>query len=152
MKKLILLLVSVLITVSCDINDDGPVTMLTSAEVTATDLPEFLEAGKTYTVKVTYLLPSACHSAAGIDARRGASTGEQYRKIYIRGVASYNASVTQCDEEVDEEDLEKEGAFQITIPYGEEEPYTFYLWTGIDDDEENIYTEVVIPVGDPDEA
>ncbi len=150
MKKLILLFVSALLTVSCDVNDGGPITMLAASEVTETDLPEFFEAGKTYTVKVTYLLPSACHFAAGVDARRGGDSSEQYREIYVRGMASYDANLTECDEEVDEEELEKEGTFQITITPNEEDPYTFYLWTGINENEENIYTEVVVPVGDPD--
>lgn len=152
MKKFILLFVTVLMAVSCDIEDDGIVTMLTAAKVTETDLPEFFEGGKTYTVKVTYILPTACHAAAGLDARRGADTGEEFRKIYIRGVASYNAVVTECNREVEEEELEKEGVFQITIPTSEEDPYTFYLWTGVDEDGENVYTEVVVPVGNPDEA
>lgn len=149
MKKLILLFASSLVLVSCDVNDDGSRTMLTAAEVTDVDLPEFFEAGKTYDIDVTYLLPDACHTNAGINVHRGStSNGEdEFRDIYITGVASYDANVTQCDEEAEEVELERESTFKLTISSDEDEPYTFYLWTGVDEDDENIYTTVVVPVG-----
>jgi hypothetical protein len=150
MKKLILLFVSSLILVSCDIDDDGPTILLTAAKVIDTDLPEFFEPGEIYDVKVTYLLPSACHTDVDIDVRRGGPTGDNYRKIYIVGVASYDAKVTECDIEAEEDELEREDTFHVEIGSTEDEPYTFYLWTGIDDDDENIYKEVVVPVGEPD--
>jgi len=149
MKKLILLFVSSLVLVSCDVDDDGPRTMLTAAEVTDVDLPEFFEAGKTYDIDVTYLLPDACHTAAGINAQRGTNSNgeEEFRDIYITGVASYDANLTECDKEAEEDELDRESTFKMTIASDEDEPYTFYLWTGVDEDDENIYTTVVVPVG-----
>ncbi len=149
MKKLILLFVSSLFLVSCEIDDDGPTTLLIAAEVTAAELPEFFEPGETYEIDVTYLLPSACHTAAGIDARRGGISGDAFREIYVSGVASYDSNLTECEEEAEESELVREDSFQITIDTNEDEPYTFYLWTGVDVDDENIFTEVVVPVGEP---
>lgn len=151
MKKLILLFVSTLVLVSCNVDDDGPRTLLTAAEVTAVDLPEFFEAGKTYDVEVTYLLPDACHTAAGIKAQRGTNSNgeEEFRDIYIVGVSSYDSNLTKCDKVVEIETLKKKSTFKLNILSDEDEPYTFYLWKGIDDNDENIYTEVIIPIGDP---
>lgn len=152
MKRLILLFVSSLFLISCDVDDDGPRTKLTAAEVTAADLPEFFESGETYDIDVSYLLPSACHSAAGLDVRREGATGDEFRKIYITGVASYDANLIECDEEAEEDELEREDDFQIIIGINEEDSYTFYLWAGVDEDDNNIFTEVVVPIGDPDET
>ena len=151
MKKLILLFVSSLILVSCDVDDDGPKTMSVFADVTDVELPEFFESGKTYDIDVTYLLPSACHTAAGIQAQRGTnSNGEdEFRDIYITGVATYDANLTECGKEAEEGELDRESTFEMTIGADEDEPYTFYLWTGVDEDDKNIYTEVIVPVGEP---
>ena len=150
MKKLILLFVSSLILVSCEVDDDGPKTLLEPAEVTDVDLPEFFEAGKTYDIDVTYLLPSACHTAAGINAQRGTnSNGEaEFRDIYITGVGSYDANLTECSKEAEEGELDRKNTFKMTIDADEDEPYTFYLWTGVDEDDKNIYTTVIVPVGE----
>lgn len=152
MKKLILLFVSSLVLVSCDTDDDGPRTMLIAAEVIEVDLPEFFEAGKTYDIDVTYLLPDACHTNAGINPLRGSnSNGEdEFRDIYITGVASYDANLTQCNEVAEEDELKRESTFKLAIASDEDEPYTFYLWKGLDEDGENIFTKEVVPVGDPD--
>lgn len=154
MKKLILLFVSALALVSCNTDDDETRTLLTGAKVTSTDLPAFFEAGKSYDVKITYMLPDACHTAAGINVQRGSitSTEEEWRDIYITGVASYDANLTTCNKDAEASELKKETTFKITIPTEEEEAYTFYLWTGIDADDKNIFTEVVVPVGDPGET
>lgn len=151
MKKLILLFVSTLVFISCDVDDDGPRTLLKAAEVTDIDVPEFFEAGKTYEIDVTYLLPDACHTAAGINAQRGSSSNgeEEWRDIYITGVVSYDSNLTDCNKEAEGDELIKEASFKMTIATNEDEPYTFYLWTGVDEDDENIYTEVIVPVGEP---
>lgn len=154
MKKLILLFVSALALVSCNTDDDGPRTLLVEAKIISTDLPAFFEAGESYDVKVTYLLPNACHTAAGINIQRGSvnNTDEKWRDIYITGVASYDANLTTCSTEAEEDALKKESTFKIAIPAeDEEETYTFYLWNGLDADGKNMFTEVIVPVGDPGE-
>lgn len=129
--------------ISCDV-DDGPTIMSTYAEVIHAELPDYFEKGETYEINVTYILPSACHEDAGMEARRGARMGSERRNIFIVGYASYDPSLSECTEE--EEDLEREKEFSITID--EEEPYTFFLWTGNDVDGDHIFTEIEVPVGE----
>ncbi len=146
MKKLVLLFVCALVFTSCD-PDDGPNIQYDLAKVTNADLPEFFEEGETYEINVTYILPSACHKAAGLQLQRGSETGDQRRDIYIAGVASVDAGLSNCTEE--DNDLERENSFEIDID--ENEPYTFYLWQGVDDNGENQYDTFEVPVGAPDD-
>lgn len=146
MKKIVLFFITALLISSCDIEDDGPRIAYEYAEVTAADLPESFIMGNVYEIDVTYVLPSACHMAAGVDVRRGGIVGAERRKVYIAGVAAYDANLANCDEEGDEEALTKEGTFTITID--EAEPFTFFLWTGTDSNGQNQYTTVEVPVSD----
>ncbi|QED37854.1 hypothetical protein FK178_09015 [Antarcticibacterium arcticum] len=147
MKKLVLFLTASLILSSCSIENDGPRIAADFAEVTEIELPEFFEQGKTYEIKVTYLLPTACHTAAGLEVKRGNAEGPGRRDIYVAGVATYDQNVVTCNRQ--SEDLEKTAKFAIGID--EEDPYTFYLWTGLDNDLENEFTIIEVPVVGPGE-
>lgn len=145
MKKLALLFVFALTLSSCSIEDDGPGIKYQYAKVLDAGLPDSFELGKSYQLEITYLLPSACHNPLGIEANRGSLTGEARRDIFIVGVTSISADITDCT--IESEDLEREKNLTITID--EDEPYTFYLWNGLDDENENQYITVEVPVIDP---
>ncbi|WP_324720535.1 hypothetical protein [Salinimicrobium sp. HB62] len=141
MKKLILLFACVSLFTACSV-DDEPNLLLVPAEVVETNLPSLFAPGENFIVEVTYLLPDVCHNSAGLQVTRGAEHGDERRDIYITGVASIREG-TVCDTEGG--DLEREGSFRIIID--ENHPYTFYLWNGLDEDGENIFTEIIVPVG-----
>lgn len=141
MKKLSLAFLAAFTLLSCD-TDDGPRTSFVYAEIIEANFPEFFENGEVYEIDITYLLPSDCHSPAGLQIQRGGLEGDKRRDIYVAGVASFDPDLTNCDREVDS--LEAKKSFLITIQ--EDEPYTFYLWTGVDDTNENIYTLIEVPV------
>lgn len=141
MKKLILLFACVAVFSACSV-DDEPNVLLVPAEVVETNLPSLFSPGENFIVEVTYLLPDVCHIPAGLQVTRGAEQGPERRDIYVTGVASIREG-TECGTEGG--DLEREGSFRIVID--ENEPYTFYLWTGLDENNESIFTEVVVPVG-----
>lgn len=147
MKKLVFLFLFALSMVSCSLEDDGPIINYEYAEVVDVDLPESFEKGKIYQLEVTYLLPSACHTPLGIEVRRGAATGDERRDIYVVGVTSINAEITDCD--VESENLEKKKTFSLNVD--EDEPFTFYLWDGLDDEGESQYVTIEVPVVDPDD-
>jgi hypothetical protein len=141
MKKLILLFACVLLLTSCSVDDESNI-FLVPVEVVETNLPPLFSPGENFIVDVTYLLPDVCHIPAGLQVTRGAEHGPERRDIYVTGVASITEGM-ECDTEGG--DLEKEGSFRIIID--ETEPYTFYLWTGYDENDESIFTEVIVPVG-----
>lgn len=141
MKKIALLLLCTLILSSCDMDDSQQDLSIAFAEVTDADLPEAFEFGKTYTIEVTYVLPDACHNDMGVQVLRGGQSGNTRRDIYVMGIASFNASLQQCNRE--STNLEQDGNFTINID--EMEEYTFYLWKGVANNE-NQYTTVEVPV------
>lgn len=142
MKKLIFIFVLAVFSTSCSIDDDGPVYEQKLAKIVEADLPNTFLVGEVYKVDVVYLLPDACHSPLGLTAIRGAQFGEDYRKIYVTGVVTREQGSSTCSEPV--EDLEVESSFTIRIDATE--PFTFYLWKGVDNTGEAIYTVVEVPV------
>jgi len=150
MKRLALLLLSVITLSSCSVEDDGSTVVTTLAEVSEYDLPEYFEKGKSYQVPLNFLLPDLCHQPVGLQLSRGGDYGDERREIYVAGVVSFNAEQTECDIPTeDDSDLVVEAEFTIHID--EEEPYTFYFWTGVDSTGENVFETVEIPVGVPGE-
>lgn len=145
MKKLVLLALLIFTIQSCELESDDPVWMPELAKVTAIDLPEFFEEGKSYDIEVTYVLPTACHIPQGINASRESLYGSGRRKIYVAGIAAKKYGEPECQEE--STDLEKTGSFRLVVD--EDMPYTFFLWTGIDQTGKDLYTEVEVPVGEP---
>lgn len=142
MKKFIYLIFTSLFFLSCSLDDDGTRIVYEYSEITSADLPESFEKGKTYQIDITYLLPSACHTAAGIEVKRGNSAGDARRDIYVAGVSTFDANQAECTR--DGNNLEIENHFSIFID--EDEPYKFYLWIGVDDEMESQYTIVEVPV------
>lgn len=145
MKKFILLFMCAFSFMSCDVEDDGPNFEQVLVEVVDHDLPEVFEQGKVYTINITYLLPDACHVGLGLQAVRGAFDGDARRDIYVAGVASRPIGQGECT--LEDDDLEREEYFIIRAD--ESRPYTFYLWTGLDENQESVYTEIEIPVVPP---
>ena len=148
MKKFALLFICALALVGCEIEDDGPGTEQVLVEVVDIDLPETLEQGKIYQLEVTYKLPNACHVALGVQVALGGFEPPKNREVYVGGVASRPAGNTQCT--MQSENLLRKETFALRII--EDEPYTFYLWTGLDENQENVYTEIVVPVEQPSET
>lgn len=144
MKKLILLFAVVLFAAGCSL-DEGDNMVIQYSEVSDIDLPEFFEEGKTYEIEVTYLLPSGCHTAAGIDVRRSGNIGDESRKIYIAGLSNFNADAGECS--VPNTNPEKTAKYNLNVT--ESQPYTFYLWKRVDAANEPVFTIVEVPVGDP---
>lgn len=148
MKRIALLILCVITLNSCSVDDNGPVILSANAKIVENNLPEYFENGKTYTVEVSYLLPDLCHQPLGLYLGRGKEFGEERRDIYVAGVVSYDAEQTECNVEPENEsDLIETKEFTIKID--EEEPYTFYFWTGMDSTGENIFETQIVPVGVP---
>lgn len=142
MKKLVLLFLAVMGLNSCSMNDDNaPITEFELAEITANDLPNEFEFGKSYTVTVTYILPSQCSTFAGIDARREGSDGDLRRQIYIAAVSSF-INNSNCDAST----TGNSGTSTFSITIDETEAFKFYFWTGTDAADKPIYEEVTVPV------
>lgn len=147
MKKLIALFGLLLIFTSCDLDDDGPQYYNSLAKVVDIDLPEYLTYGEQDTIVVAYKLPTACHKGLGLQHNRGQGSVEERRTIYIAGVVSVDAALTECNIDADDEELLEE--VEAFLVVDEKEPYTFKLFQGMDVDNKPIYQTIVREVRDP---
>lgn len=148
MKKLVFLFAVTFGLMSCSLDDDGPNRILEFAEITEVDMPEYFETGETYDIGVTYLLPSACHTFNGFDARQ--SQNQEDPEIFVGVVTSYDANQTQCNE--DDDDLSEEKTLRdVTINGEVGTVYTFYFLIGEDENGEEEYITIEVPVIDPDD-
>lgn len=149
MKKLIALFSLLLILTSCSLDDDGPQRSISHGKVVGIDLPEYLTYGEQDTIVVRYQLPTACHQGMGLQHNRGQGSGEERRTIYIAGLVSVDATLTECNKDADDEDLLEE--VEAFLRVDEKEPYTFKLYQGVDVDNKPIYQTVVREVRVEDE-
>ncbi|MDX1542831.1 MAG: hypothetical protein R3214_02720 [Christiangramia sp.] len=140
MKKLVFIFITFLALAGCSVDDDSPNFEYELAEIVANDLPDEFEFGKTYEVTVTYILPSACHSFAGLDARRKGNVGDERRIIFVSAIASIQLD-SNCDGTVGG----GQGTSKFTINIDEEEDYTFKFLVD-ETGGEPVYETVVIPV------
>ncbi|MCG9971366.1 hypothetical protein [Christiangramia crocea] len=140
MKKLVFILFTFIAFTSCSIDDDSPRIEYELAEIVANDLPDEFEFGETYEITVTYILPSACHNFAGIDARREGNVGEERRTIFVSAISAIRLD-DNCDDTVGGD----QGTSKFTIPIDEEEDYTFKFLVG-EVNGDPVYDTVVIPV------
>lgn len=143
MKRLIFAFLALITMNSCSVDDDTTNTSYELAEITGHNLPDNFVVGETYSIEIDYVLPSECNTFVAVDARRAGSTGPERRQIYIGAVSIVNTS-SNCDPNVEGD----EGSSNFSITIDEDEAYTFYFWTGIDANNQPIYTEVVVPVNE----
>lgn len=146
MKKLGLLLLSVITLNSCSIeSDEVPNISYEIAEITKNDLPDQFELGKSYSVNIEYSLPTECHNFAYLDARREGNLGAERRNIYVTAISS-TINSANCDEETAGET----GVTSFSILIDEKEEFKFYFWKGLDATDQPIYEEVIVPVFEAD--
>ena len=146
MKKLVFILFAVFAFAGCSDDDDALNVTYDVAEIVANDLPESFELGKIYEVTVSYVLPSRCHQFLGLDAQREGVTGESRRNIFVAAIAVRDGNV-DCEDTTGG----SLGTSKFSITIDEDEDYTFNFLVGEENDEP-VYTTVVVPVLDPDES
>ncbi|MDB9960825.1 hypothetical protein OAD62_01890 [Oceanihabitans sp.] len=133
MKKIIFILFA-FILFSCSVEDDNLDTHFEIIPVESAVLPDEFVLGNLHLITLTYLRQSTCHA---------------YNDIYYvadsneRTVAVINIvfdSNGNCEEISDE--LEASFNFRATDPGS----YIFKFWQGTDDDGEDLYLTVEVPV------
>lgn len=147
MKKLIALFGLLLVVTSCDIDDDGPQYYTSYSEIVNVNLPEYFVFGETDTLEISYKLPTACHTGLGVQSNRG--DGDERNHIYLAGVVSVDATITECTRDASEEDLIEVTEARIVV--NERESYVFKLFEGTDVDNKPIYRTIEVPVQDEDD-
>jgi hypothetical protein len=149
MKRIALLMVLALSLYSCDMDDDGPNLAYEVAEITAYELPEYLESGQDYEIEVTYELANACHTFAGFE--QGPDEDEDDEDVilyYIHALSSYDTNLTECNEEGElTETRIARNDFRISATT-EYTTVRFMLLRGISSTNERDYITVDVPIGE----
>ncbi len=119
---------------SCKLEDDRVNFRFVPLQILSADLPESFELNETYEIRVTYLRPSACIFFEGFDiTKEGVTT----RNVVAIGSDFYEEVCTLATEEL-------EASFKFICLY--DEPYLFRFWTGEDENGNQQYLEVEVPV------
>ncbi|QYA24932.1 hypothetical protein G3I01_05210 [Gramella sp. MT6] len=148
MKKLMLFILLGIFVSSCSTDDDVPNIEYGLASITNSEFPGYFEAGKSYDIKLTYKLPSSCHTFLGFD---GGREDDSTQEFFIYALTSRNLDLTDCN--TDDASLTKQGTirnFMISENVSDDEVFIFKLWTGNDSEDNPIYETIEVPVGEPD--
>ena len=143
MKKIILLLIAFFALNSCtkDAGENSPKVYYTLVPIYRCNMPYTFTAGETYDFEMFYKQPTSCHFYKGIyfEEKPG-----NVRIVAIQcGVLESNDCVTYTD--TPEMPLEsKSTKCHFTAQAGE--PYVFRFWTGKDDQGEDTYYDIEVPV------
>ncbi len=140
MKRILISFLAVILTLfgtsSCSLNDDGQENFyFETLEVTSANFPETFKLGDIYRIDVTFTRPTNCHFFEGFDFVK---TGETERTII--GVASA-FSGNDCHN-LDDSTIESYFDFEVLYTG----TYTFKLWTGKNNNVEDEYLIIEVPV------
>lgn len=136
LKKSISLLLCFLVLgmTSCKLEDDGVNFRFVALQIVSADVPESFNLNETYEIKVRYLRPSACVLFEGFDITSEDTTT---RNVVAIGTDFYEQTCTQAVEEL-------EATFNFICLY--EQTYLFKFWTGEDENGNQQYLEIEVPV------
>lgn len=132
----ILLVVTLVMASSCDVDDDNTNFHYETLEITDALLPEAFEYGELYTVEFKYLRPTNCHYYEGFDFQK---TDKTERTIYAIGAV---LDQTGCKEFAN--DSIGTASFNFEVRY--RDPYTFKFYSGDNEDGEKQYITIEVPV------
>ena len=135
MKRLIIITLSLILFASCS-KDDGPEYILEVLPVESVNMPESFTLGEIYPITVSYLRPTTCYSFK--EFYYGKNLNER-----TVAVLNYNFQDNNC-QELSDELVEATFNFIVTSNGS----YIFKFWQGIDENDEDQYLIIEVPVID----
>jgi len=135
MKRLIIITLSLILFASCS-SDDGLEYSLEILPVESVNMPESFTLGEIYPITVSYLRPTTCYSFK--EFYYGKNLNER-----TVAVLNYNFQDNNC-QELSDELVEATFNFIVTSNGS----YIFKFWQGIDENDEDQYLIIEVPVID----
>ncbi len=132
MKKNLLVLLSIILLSSC-LKNTAPLQELKLLPIDEVSAPAFFTFNQVDTIMVKYTLPNSCHYFHSLYYQYQDST----RIIAVRAVKNLDIS---CAEIIQQKEL------KIPILVSQREDYLLKLWKGKDNNQEDIFEELVINV------
>lgn len=133
MKKLLILLIGLLIS-SCSTSDDSLVTYQDPMPIETVNIPDEFILDETYEITLNYIRPTTCHAFNGILYKK---YNNERTVVVIGTVFQSNGNCTELETE-----LEASFNFKPT----ETGSYIFKFWQGKDENDEDIYLIIEVPV------
>ncbi|MBJ6368209.1 hypothetical protein [Snuella sedimenti] len=134
MKKFLVFCMTLVLFSACSIDDDGTNYDLEVLPIESVDIPDEFALGETYPITITYLKPSTCHA---------------FKEFYYlkdnneRTVAAINYVFEKDNCEVLENEL-VEATFNFVVTSNGS--YIFKFWQGEDENNEDQYLIIEVPV------
>lgn len=136
MKRFFALSLIVLLFISCSLDDDAPSYHSEFVAIESVDIPDEFVLGEVYPITVSYLKPSTCHSFRNFYYDKNLNE----RTV---AVINYHFSGDNCEDLTDEL---VEASFDFIVTSNGS--YIFKFWQGEDDNGEDIFLTVEVPVVD----
>ena len=136
MKKILAIVSLFFVLISCSVEDDTPNFYSVVLPVTEVEVPQEFVIGETYPIKVWYQRPSTCH----------AFNGFYYDKYLNERTVAVQNIVTEAGNCQSLEDELVEASFDFYVTSNGS--YIFKFWQGVDDNGEDIFLEIEVPVVD----
>jgi hypothetical protein len=145
MKKIALLMLMTFALNSCSSDDDSPPEVhYELIPISRCQMPYKMTSGETYEFEMIYRMPTTCHGYKGIyfEGEGTTKTVAIQTVVYQRNdcqVIDYSSNMQPAPEP-----QVSNYEFKATAPPGS--VYTFKIWTGKDDQGEDTYYNVTVPV------
>lgn len=140
MKRIALLLLAVITISSCSIDEGNePRFYYEILPVESFKVPESVNFGQTYEIKLTYKRPTACHFYEGCYYKTELNST-------IVGIQTYVLDKEDCHTLENQESIEVSFNFRVEGVQSAAQPYKFKFYKGTDANGNDIFEEVIIPV------
>jgi len=133
-KYLLMLIVALTVTVSCNDDDDYHAYHLEYVGVTSADVPDEFVYGNTYRINFTVEFPNSCYF-----------NYNQYDYFY-EGTSRLIYPIAHVDDDVECTPAIRETTFSIPVQALQKEPYIFKFYQGEDADGQDIFLTIEVPV------
>ena len=120
---------------SCSLDDDDINFSFEQIPIEEVDIPDEFIRGETHEISTFYFRPSDCHSFSGFNLTRNSNE-------ILLAVQNVVVNDRPC------QDLEETQLIEESFDFlaGAEDSYIFRFWQGIDDQGENLFLVIEVPV------
>ena len=133
MKRILLILIVIASFSACSLGDETPNQHFEYVPITEVDIPDQFTFGETYEIIVSYTLPSSCYSFYNFEY----IYDETSREVYTYAIVNDDATCPQST---------IEGEYIINVETRQSEPYIFKFWQGSDNQGNDEYLIIEVPV------
>lgn len=135
MKRIFASLILTLSIISCSTDDNANDFKIETLPIKSAVVPEAFTFGNNHVITIKYDLPSSCHAFYDLYYQYEGTS----RIVAINSVVNENNTCTDALIEIE---------YQFLVSVVQKEDYTFKFWKGVDNNGENIFEEIIVPVNE----